>query len=171
MIPIWGNGRAAIDDFQNGKYGWGTVYAALAISDVFLVKAAATAVAKGGAELLFVVTKKALEEGGGEELTAKGGTRLLEAAKIQQHHIFPRQFEDFFAKRGVEIDDFTVPLTRGQHLKAVHGTGDTLSPGRWNQVWEEFIRANPNATAKDIYQQAGRMMDEFGLSGQPIAPY
>lgn len=23
MIPVWGSGRAAVDDFQNGRWGWG----------------------------------------------------------------------------------------------------------------------------------------------------
>ena len=43
VIPIWGSGRAAIDDFQNKRYIWGTVNTALAISDIFLVKSLATA--------------------------------------------------------------------------------------------------------------------------------
>jgi RHS repeat-associated protein len=48
FIPIWGSGRAAIDDFQNGRYGWAAFNAAMAVSDVFMVKAAATAIARGG---------------------------------------------------------------------------------------------------------------------------
>jgi len=38
VIPIWGSGRDAIDDFQNGKWVWGSINTALAVSDVFLVK-------------------------------------------------------------------------------------------------------------------------------------
>ena len=48
MIPIWGSGRAAVDHFQNGNYWQGALYTGLAISDVFLVKAIVTGVAKGG---------------------------------------------------------------------------------------------------------------------------
>ena len=47
FIPIYGSGRAAIDDFQNGHYVWGTVNGALAITDVFLLKSLATAAGKG----------------------------------------------------------------------------------------------------------------------------
>jgi hypothetical protein len=47
MIPVWGSGRAAINDFQNGNYGWATFNAAMAVSDVFLVKSIATAGIKG----------------------------------------------------------------------------------------------------------------------------
>ena len=47
MIPIWGSGRAAINDFQEGHYIWGTVDTALAVSDVFFVKALVTGAVKG----------------------------------------------------------------------------------------------------------------------------
>ncbi|MDB5014383.1 MAG: hypothetical protein JWQ25_2585 [Daejeonella sp.] len=47
LIPIWGSGRSAIDHFQNGNYWRGAAFTVLAISDVFLVKAAITAIAKG----------------------------------------------------------------------------------------------------------------------------
>ncbi|MCR6641089.1 MAG: RHS repeat-associated core domain-containing protein [Sporocytophaga sp.] len=47
LIPIWGAGRAAINHFQNENYWRGLGYSALAISDIFLVKAATTAIARG----------------------------------------------------------------------------------------------------------------------------
>jgi hypothetical protein len=46
LIPVWGSGRAAVNDFQNGRYVWGTVNAALAVTDVFLLKSAVSAVGK-----------------------------------------------------------------------------------------------------------------------------
>ncbi|OAM91696.1 RHS repeat-associated core domain-containing protein [Termitidicoccus mucosus] len=53
LIPVWGSGRASIDDFQNGKWFWGSVNGVLAITDVFLLKAVAVAgakvIGKGGA--------------------------------------------------------------------------------------------------------------------------
>ncbi len=47
MIPIWGSGKQAVHEFEKGSWGWGIAYTALAISDVALVKTAATAVGKG----------------------------------------------------------------------------------------------------------------------------
>jgi RHS repeat-associated protein len=46
LIPVWGSGRAAYDNFQNGRWGWGSFNMALAITDVFLVKSIATATGK-----------------------------------------------------------------------------------------------------------------------------
>jgi hypothetical protein len=51
FIPIWGSGKQAIYDFENGNYGWGTFNTVVAISDVFLVKSIATGLAKGGWKL------------------------------------------------------------------------------------------------------------------------
>ncbi|WP_437620613.1 RHS repeat-associated core domain-containing protein [Sorangium sp. So ce1151] len=96
---------------------------------------------------------------------------LLAPVKIQRHHIFPQRFKTFFQARGVDIDKFTVEMSQGHHLSSVHGRGGLNTPGRYNQRWAEFIEANPNATAKDIYQFGGRLMDEYGLNRLPIVPY
>lgn len=74
----------------------------------------------------------------------------------------------------MNIDDYTVTVDhQWTHLKGLHGRGVPTQgmPGRWNQRWGEFFDANPNATAKDIYQHGGQLMDEYGLSGLPIHPY
>jgi len=52
MIPFWGSGRSAVDHFQNGNYWRATGYTLLAVSDVFLVKALFTGIAKGGLKAL-----------------------------------------------------------------------------------------------------------------------
>jgi hypothetical protein len=51
LIPIWGSGRTAINDLQEGNYGWAAFNAAVAVSDVFLVGVAAKGVAKGAFKL------------------------------------------------------------------------------------------------------------------------
>jgi hypothetical protein len=97
--------------------------------------------------------------------------RLLGPGRMMDHHIFPEQFRSLFEKAGIEIDNFTVPLTESTHLKGVHGRGLGDLPGGWNGRWSDFFSANPNATATEIYQFGGRLMDEFGLSGLLISPY
>lgn len=46
IIPVWGSGRAAVDDFQNGRWGWGLFNTAMAVTDIFLVKTIVTASGK-----------------------------------------------------------------------------------------------------------------------------
>jgi hypothetical protein len=94
------------------------------------------------------------------------------AARIAKHHIFPQQFRKFFLSKGLNIDQFAVRLaSETSHLKGVHGRGLASMPGGWNARWAGFIEANPSATATQIYQFAGRLMDEFGLNHLPIVPY
>jgi len=50
LIPVWGSGRQAVNDFSGGHYVWGTVNTALAVSDVFLIKSLATMAGKGSLE-------------------------------------------------------------------------------------------------------------------------
>jgi RHS repeat-associated protein len=49
LIPVWGSGRESLNHFQHGNYGRGILWGALAIADVFLVKA----IVVGGGRLLF----------------------------------------------------------------------------------------------------------------------
>jgi RHS repeat-associated protein len=51
FIPIWGSGKQAYNDFENGDYGWGAFNTVMAISDIFLIKSIATAGAKGAFKL------------------------------------------------------------------------------------------------------------------------
>lgn len=55
MIPIWGSVRAAVDDYQNGRYGWAVFNAGLAVSDVFLMKAVVVGLGKVAAGTAFKV--------------------------------------------------------------------------------------------------------------------
>jgi hypothetical protein len=102
---------------------------------------------------------------------ARGAPKLLQAGKQAKHHLMPQQFQKFFAERGIDIHQYTVKIGQSTHLKGVHGKGLGNLPGRWNPTWKQWIKANPNASAKDVYQQLGRMMDEFNLSHIPIQPY
>ena len=114
---------------------------------------------------------------GGGALGKGQGTRLLKAPAMQNHHIFPQKYRDWFAKRGINIDNYTVSLSSATHLAGVHGKGGFVGPGnanlpgRWNQRWDQWIRNNPNASAKEIFQFGGSLMDEFGLNKLPIVPY
>jgi RHS repeat-associated protein len=85
LIPVWGSGRAAIDDFQNGRWGWGIFNTVMAVSDAFLIKSAITAIGKlavkGAAEI-------AAKEGV-YELTTTGGKYIGQSKnflkRIAQH--------------------------------------------------------------------------------------
>lgn len=53
LIPVWGSGKQAVHEFQQGNYVWGTVNGLLAVSDLFLVGAISKGLVKGGLRLGF----------------------------------------------------------------------------------------------------------------------
>ncbi len=104
---------------------------------------------------------------------------------------------EWLAERGIDIDRYTYRLTPGEH-DAIHRRlrrverryierrlERTTDPGRrailerellhrdWNEQWYDWINANPNATATEIFQ----FLDEMRgtrfpfLRDQPLIPY
>ena len=112
VIPVWGSGRAAINDFQAGHPIWGTVNTVFAISDVFLVKSIATGAGKliwkTGArfvardvvrtaekEAVRLLEKKAAAEipGALRKLIAEAERRYPKLAGLWEwHHTWPFEF-------------------------------------------------------------------------------
>jgi len=58
-----------------------------------------------------------------------------------------------------------VEVSENEH-KLIHQAGKN-----WTTIWKKWIDANPNATTKEVFQQAGRMMDDFGLNQRSITKY
>jgi len=78
LIPIWGSGREAVHHFQEGNWGRGALYTALAVSDVFLVKAIVVA---GGKLVIKGGVKLATEELGERALAREAAEGTADAAK------------------------------------------------------------------------------------------
>lgn len=104
---------------------------------------------------------------------AIGSVKLLRAARVMhKHHVLPQQFRRWFASRGINnIHDYTVQISRTAHLRGVHGRGLGNMPGRWNQRWQDFITANPNARPSEIFHHAEGMLKRFGLEHLPYVRY
>jgi hypothetical protein len=68
--------------------------------------------------------------------------------------------------RYIDLDSHTVELSADFHKKFIHRAGNN-----WTTRWKRWIDANPNASTKEVYQQAGKMMDEYGISHVPIVLY
>ena len=117
---------------------------------------------------------QALKTGAKETVETVAMKALPSGGKTVKHHIFnvfrgksPKSqvYRDFFKKHGIDLDAHTVHIPENLH-KQVHQAGKN-----WTTKWKNWIDANPNATTKEVYQQAGKMMDDFGLSGYKIKPY
>lgn len=86
---------------------------------------------------------------------------------FHKHHIFPNQFGRFFERAGITIDSYTVSVHSSIHTKAIHHPPGSLG---WNKEWKNFIEANPSASRAQIFNQAQRMIVNFGVSGE-VRPY
>ncbi|HRJ90469.1 MAG TPA: RHS repeat-associated core domain-containing protein [Pyrinomonadaceae bacterium] len=125
-----------------------------------------------------------LRSGAGSRLTAQQFAddafvdiyqpRLLESPTTVKHHIFnvfrgnsPKSdfYRQFFKTHGIDVEKYGVEIPEAMHKKFIHGAGNN-----WTTRWKQWIDANPNATTKEVYQFAGQLMDEYGLSGLPIIP-
>jgi RHS repeat-associated protein len=113
LIPIWGSGRDAIYNFQKGNWGWGLLYTGLAVTDVFLVKALVTGiakgVAKGGAKLggkKLAARKLAAKELAAKELAAKElAAKELAAKELAAKELAAKELaaKELAAKEAAEI--------------------------------------------------------------------
>jgi hypothetical protein len=106
---------------------------------------------------------------------ATSSTPLLPAPSMVKHHIFnvfrgsstrSQKYREFFKKHGIVLDNHTVQISASFHTKVVHRAGNN-----WTTRWKTWIDKNPNATTTQVYQQAGKMMDDYGINHLPIVPY
>jgi len=82
------------------------------------------------------------------------------------HHIYPRAFRGWFTEKGIDIDEYILPLEVEEHRRIHRGANG----GPWNAAWDKFIENNPGAPREAIHRQAGKLIYEFRLFG-PILPY
>jgi hypothetical protein len=99
----------------------------------------------------------------------------LPVPKMVLHHIFNKfrgassasqKYRNFFKKHGIEVDKHAVEMTDTFHKAFIHRGGNN-----WTTRWKTWIDANEGATTMEVYQFAGRLMDEYGINHLPIVPY
>ncbi|MEU1081574.1 SpvB/TcaC N-terminal domain-containing protein [Streptomyces sp. NPDC005908] len=95
---------------------------------------------------------------------ADRGRRIANAyPRDPLHHVLPQEFRKFFKARGIDVDDYVVKITEGEH-SAIHSM-------KWNPKWKAWIDQNPNATVEEVWAFARKMMDEFKLNNRPFTRY
>lgn len=71
----------------------------------------------------------------------------------QAHHEMPQKFRDTFKKAGIDID-------APEHIRWVEASKHLSWSKKFNQVWDDFLRQNPNATKEQILEQMRRMQND-----------
>jgi hypothetical protein len=92
LIPVWGSGREAIADFQDGNYGGAALNGALAASDLFLAESIAKGIAKGGFYVARGLAKEAANPYSWKEVVRPwmGDERYLAKGQHGHHWLIPQ---------------------------------------------------------------------------------
>lgn len=92
LIPVWGSGREAVADFQEGDYGGAALNGALAASDLFLAGSIGKGLAKGGLYMIKGPIGKSVAGQEWKAVRADMGKRgLLEKYQHGHHAFIPRK--------------------------------------------------------------------------------
>jgi len=128
-------------------------------------KAAPGAIAKAGE----YVVEKVVERNIAREVvgtTLKNANSVNSArigsTAVEEHHLLPRQFKAQFDRAGLDVERFTINLSKAEHRLKPDGlhTGSD----NWNANWKEFFQLNPTANRQQILQQLVSMKNKFGIN-------
>jgi hypothetical protein len=119
---------------------------------------------------------EALEEGAINRTGRRAAGVLTEAELNPQHHIFPQGRRQWFADRGVDVDQFTVRLDRTTHDAFHAGGGPGRGGGWWNDqmmttLTQREATIGRNLMPSEIQGIGNQIMQRFGIGGLPIGPY
>ena len=94
---------------------------------------------------------------------AKGGSKGIRAARsaIEIHHLLPRQFKRQFARVGLDIEKFKIPMSKAGHRLKPGGLH--TGPENWNRMWDQFFKETKNPSKKQILNQLEYMRGRFGI--------
>jgi RHS repeat-associated protein len=140
LIPIYGSGRAAINDYQTGHWGWGIFDTAMAVSDIFLVRKLAIDVGEVGGKVLIRLSADTVEESPDIRYSLATRLRRWWYPTTGHHAIFPRRWNMFpnFILHG--------------RLNVIRPFEDPLEYARWH------FRVDPNYFGGRFRNAAGELI-------------
>lgn len=86
---------------------------------------------------------------------------------MEDHHIFPQAFQEWFEQHGIDIESYTIALTKAAHRLKPGGL-HIKSGGNWNAAWKRWIEEHPNATPQEIINQGKKFLIEFGVGAGDV---
>ncbi|HYG37620.1 MAG TPA: RHS repeat-associated core domain-containing protein, partial [Cytophagales bacterium] len=151
LIPFWGSGRAAVNDFQNGNYGWAAFNTAMAISDVFLVKSMVVGAGKLAAGTAF----KTGSHSWGATRAWLGRTGQAQKGQHMHHWLFQRnQGIGKYVPNAIKNQPWNLmPMPSSQFHRALHGFGDMNIAERMWYGTPAWFRSGTLGTGGDLVNQ------------------
>ncbi len=158
LIPVWGSGREAVADFQEGDYAGAAVNGALAASDIFLAGSVAKGLAKGGFYVVTKATKQAAPYSWKKVVRPwMGDQKMLEVGQHGHHWAIPQNGWGKGIPEAIKNQPWNIkPMPSPE----VHGrlTGSYKGKPRFNVV-EGYVHGTPTwskvATGTAVGHPAG----------------
>lgn len=83
----------------------------------------------------------------------------------ERHHIFPRAYEAYFRRIGIDIHQYTLLVDVVEHRRVHAGKNG----GPWNRDWFNWIPQNGRSAKRaDYFRHGGEMVERYGLIGIPM---
>jgi len=157
LIPVWGSGREAVADFQEGDYAGAALNGALAASDLFLAGSLAKGVAKGGLYIVTGAAKEAAKQAAlrGSKTTPyswdkrvrpwMGAKRYLAKGQAGHHWAIPQNGWGKNVPEWVKNQPWNIkPMPEGPAGAEMHGrmTGRYKGKPKFNAL-EQYIYGTP----------------------------
>lgn len=80
----------------------------------------------------------------------------------ERHHLFPQAFQDYFARKGINVHDYVFAIDAEVHARIHRGKNG----GPWNAEWRAFIeRTLGEAPKHEHLEHAGALIQKFFLVG------
>jgi hypothetical protein len=154
MIPVWGSGKQAYNDFQDGNYGSATFNSAMAVSDVFLLKSIGTGLAKGGLKMAGSHSWNATRKHYLKKGFAKPNQPLHHWA-LQQNQGIGKHAPKWLKNQMWNLKSFS---TNSMHIRAGHG----LNYGRQKGYGAvgRMLYGTPTWFKAGSFSIGGRTLDE-----------
>jgi len=145
LIPVWGSGREAVADFQEGDYAGAALNGALAASDLFLAGSIAKGIAKGGVYVARGAAKKAPYGWKREVRPWMGKQGYLEKGQHGHHWAIPQNGWGKSVPDWVKNQPWNIKaMPEGPVGAEMHGrlTGSYKGKPQFNAV-ERYVHGTP----------------------------
>ena len=123
-------------------------------------------------------TEEALETGAINRTGRRAAGVLTEAELNPQHHIFPRDrvSRQWFADRGIDVDQYTARIPRNLHETLHSGGGPGRGGGWYTEEVMGTLRAREQALGRrltpwEIEEHGIQFMDRFGFGNAWVLPF
>ena len=91
----------------------------------------------------------------------RGTGKVVSDVATEIHHMLPRQFDTFFKRVGLDIENYTISMPKADHRLKPDGVH--TGTDNWNSQWKDFFDNTVNATKEQILTKLDDMKKFFKI--------